>query len=349
MLDRRQFTFSAAATFASSIAAMSWAKPSGIDGFVVHEPTEIAWIIAALSPLGRDGSGAIRRDTPYFAAIERWFAHATTHPVVAALGSDFNLPRFVGNAAEYRFQADGALVQVPSATPLWDDAEGDLFTKYRLDIEGFSKSSNARGFLKREVSTLAAADRALRTAVDMTDIKAWLEAQFTERPAPIQLLVSPLTGGWNWTNLGGAKPRVWVPEPKADSLDSPVKRFGVVASVFTEVDHIYINPVTRSYALEVATAFEKSKGWATEQAWSDYNTAELVFNEYLTWGVFLEYARSRLGTIDFQALSLQVVRFMEDRRGFVRFGNFAAKLSHGLGDWSSGIQAAFPVIITAIE
>ena len=346
MIDRRQFILSAAAPMiGSSLADISWAEPSNSDRFVVHEPTEIAWIIAALSPLGRDG--AIRRDTPYFAAVERWFAHSTTHPVIAALGPDFNLPRLVGNAADYLFQADGALSRVLSATPLWDDAEGDLFTKYRLDIEDFSKRSNARAFLKQQAPILAAADHALRSAVDMTDIKTWLEAEFTERPAPIQLLVSPLTGGWNWTNLGGVKPRVWIPEPKADALDSPVKRFGVVASVFTEVDHIYVNPITRKYAATLEAGFAKAKGWAIEQAWVDYASPELVFNEYMTWSAFLEYARARMVSADYQTLSRKIVRFMEKDRGFVRFGEFLYILKGISGRSGKTLQDDFPAIIAA--
>lgn len=348
MFDRRQIIRYAAATiFCSSTAAVSWGKVRGRDQFVVHAPTEIAWIIAGLSLLGRDGGGAIRRDTPYFAAVERWFSRSATHPVIAALGSDFNLPRLVGNAADYRFGRDGRLARAPSATPLWDDAEGDLFTKYRSDIEDFSRRSNARGFLKREASTLAAADHALHAAVDMTDIKTWLETQFIERSVPIEVLVSPLTGGWNWTNLGGTKPRVWIPEPKAGSLDSSVKRFGVVASVFTEVDHIYVNPVTATYAGTIEAGFAKSKGWATDQAWSDYASAELVFNEYMTWAAFLEYARSRMSPADYQILSMKIVQFMEKDRGFIRFGQFVAILERVSGGSRRALQDNFPAIIAA--
>ncbi|MGQ7478405.1 hypothetical protein ACTGUZ_11320, partial [Streptococcus suis] len=71
--------------------------------WVVHEPTELAWIIAALSAIGRAGGGVIRRDTSYFADLAHWFAPVADHQLVTKLGAYFNLPRFVGNSEDYQF------------------------------------------------------------------------------------------------------------------------------------------------------------------------------------------------------------------------------------------------------
>lgn len=349
MVDRRQLIWGlAASSLWTSDASPAWTKADPVGRFGVEEPTETAWIIASLSPLGKTRRGVIRRETPYFAAVERWFARSVDHPAIAALGADFNLPRFVGNAADYRFGPAGQLVRATDATPLWDDPDGDLFTRHRPEIEDFARRSEARRFLRLNSPTLAASHNALHQAVDMRDITGWLETQFTERPAHVHVFVSPLTGGWNWTNLDGKRPRIWVPEPKPGSLDDPIKRFTTVSSVFTEVDHIYVNPVTKLHASAVETAFAKSKGWASDSAWADYESAELVFNEYMTWGVFLEYARQRLSSPDYDALATKIVRFMENTRGFVRFGDFVARLRRVMGKNTQRLQEAFPTIISSV-
>jgi hypothetical protein len=350
MIDRRHFVYALATMggFAfSTRAARGRAEDTG--QFKVHEPTEIAWIIAGLSPLGKGDGGVIRRDTPYFAAVEHWFAPVSKHPVFAALGSDFNLPRLVGNAADYRFGAAGRLEPATDAAPLWDDKEGDLFTKHRAAIEDFARRSNARRFLKQQRRTLAGSNRTLHAAVDVKDIQTWLEGQFSERSAPVQILVSPMTDGWNWTNLGGKQPRVWVPEPKSASLDDPVKRFITVSSVFTEVDHIYVNPVTTIHAAAVETVFAKAKGWATDAAWADYESAALVFNEYMTWAVFFEYARERMPPTGYDSLAGKIIKFMEKSRGFARFGDFVAVVRRVRGVDRQTLQATFPAIIAACQ
>lgn len=350
MIDRRQFNCGLAAAGIVSLQTPGLAAGSrNATHFAVHEPTEIAWIMAALSPLGRKDGSSIRRDTSYFARLERWFAPHAMHPAVLALGSDFNLPRLVGNAADYSFDADERLIKASGAAPLWDDADGDLFARLRTNIEDFSRVSRARQFLRGESGTFRASYEALEASVDIADITNWLESQFPERPPPVQLLVSPLTGGWNWTNLGGPRPRVWVPEPKSVADADPVARFITVASVFTEVDHIYVNPVTQTLMQSVETVFAKDRRWATDSAWADYDSGELVFNEYMTWSVFLEYARERMSSMDYELLAAKIVRFMEEGRGFIRFAEFAAVVHRLRAPDRMVFHEAFAAIITRCD
>lgn len=346
MANRREFVLGLGAAFFWASRTQTASAQDGEESQPrVHEPTEIAWIVASLSSLGRTSGGVIRRDTSYFDAINLWFQRVIDHPVLGALGSEFNLPRFVGNAADYSFDLRGRLIRSSGAVALWDDAAGDLFTRHRAAVEDFSRRGNARGFLKTQAATLAAAHNALHEAVDIRDIGSWLEAQFTERPATVRVFVSPLTDGWNWTNLGGLEPRIWVPAPKTGAINDIVQRFIIVASVFTEFDHIYVNQVTKQHIAAVESVFAKENKWANEDAWDNYGSAELVFNEYMTWGVFLAYAQERLSSSDYDALAARIVRFMETKRGFLRFGAFVSIVGNVRRERTNRLQELFPEII----
>lgn len=347
LTGRRQFLTGAAISTFWMLSGLESRAKAAAPQQSTPEATEIAWIIAALTPLGRPQGSSIARDTPYFKAIERWFAAHVEHPAIVALGADFNLPRFVGNAADYRFVSGGKLVRTANAMPLWDDAEGDLFTAHRRLVEEFAKKSRARDFLRMQADTLDASRKALAAVIDLSDITAWLQSQFSGRPARVELFVSPLTGGWNWTNVSTRSPRIWVPQPRSAALQDMVSRYVAIASVFTEIDHIYINPVTEVHRLEVETVFARSRLWATDEAWSNYPSGELVFNEYLTWAVCSEFARESLGSADHAAFEARITRFMQERRGFIRFGQFASMLGRLRGIQSARIEDIYPQIIAS--
>jgi Domain of unknown function (DUF4932) len=311
----------------------------------LHEPTEIAWILAALSPIGRISGGVIRRDTPYFAKVEKWFGPVTKHPIFTKLGPDFNLPRLVGNAANYNYAKGERLNRIAGSVALWNDPDGDLFTKNIELIEDFCRRGAARKFLKSEEAIYSAVSSALLSSVDVDDMQRWLEKQFTKRPGPIRVFVSPLTDGWNWTNIDGTEPRIWVPAPNNASNSDPVKRFITVSSVFTEVDHIYVNPISAVHHKVINDVFSKEKGWASDAAWQNYGTPELVFNEYMTWAVFMEYARARMLPADFGVLNMKIVKFMQNQRGFVKFGAFSELIKITRTSSEKSVQDLYPEII----
>lgn len=310
-LDRRVLL----AGLGTSIACPALASSTTVD----LELMEIAWLIAGLTPLGRNGE-ALSRDTAYWRAVEAWFAPYAAHAVVKALGAEFNLPRWIGNAANYRFVGANSLQRSGPPRPMWGDAEGDLFTRFRQETESFVEQSRARAFLGRQAETLASVRKTLFDAVDPQDMQTWLEREFSARPGPMEILVSPVTGGWNFTNLDASKPRLWV--PAVSSPATAYRRFIIVGSIFTEMDHNYVNPATSRLLAEDYDYFTLARGWASPQAWSDYNSPELVLNEYMTWATYLFYARDYLGGDDLRRTEDRTVRFMEKNRGFPKFGLF---------------------------
>jgi hypothetical protein len=345
-MKRRQFICSlGASAFFVPQAGLVCASSPKPERYKVHEPTEIAWILAALSQIGRQSGGVIRRDTEYFSRVEKWFAPYATHKLISDLGAEFNLPRLVGNAANYDFSKNGKLTLTPNSVALWDDMAGDLFTQNKDQIEAFSRVTNARDFLKNERKAFAAVDAALRAAVDIEDIQRWLNAQFSARPGRVRVFVSPLTSGWNWANIDGVEPRIWVPAPYAYADNDVIKKFKIIASVFTEIDHIYVNPISKIHKEAINQIFSKENAWSTETAWQDYDSPELVFNEYMTYALFLEYAKDRMSNQDFVSFKTKIILFIEEKRGFVRFGAFATMLNNMRIASKGSVQDLYPKVI----
>jgi len=318
------------------------------DAFVSLPPTvELALVVASLTDLGREKGRQIRRDTPYYSAVEAHFRAYADMGAVAGLPDGFNLPRLVGNAADFAFDRKGRIVEVDRSGSLWKDAEGDLFRRMRQELEEFADASGFMSFYEKHRDDYAALIEATDQMVDPQDMRAWLEAEFSARPGPARIIVSPLMAGFHWTTLYKSEQRIWIkpPDPAAVAAVSPVDRMRFVRSVFTEVDHSYVNPVTEAMEAEIAAAFRETARWATTQAAENYPTAELQFNEYMTWAAFLLYAAERLSADEFIGLKEGTVSVMVKGRGFRAFGVFADKAIELRESSGRRVEAIIPDLV----
>jgi len=318
------------------------------DTFVSVPPTvELALVVASLTDLGRQEGRQIRRDTPYYSAVEAHFRAYADMGAVVGLPDGFNLPRLVGNAADFAFDRNGRIVEVDRTGSLWKDAEGDLFRRMRQDLEEFAYASGFMSFYENHRDDYAVLIRATEEMVDPQDMRAWLEAEFSARPGPARIIVSPLMAGFHWTTLYKSEQRIWIkpPDPAAVIATSSVDRMRFVRSVFTEVDHSYVNPVTETMEADIAAAFRETTRWATTQAAENYPTAELQFNEYMTWAAFLLYAAERLPAEEFNRLKEQTVSVMVKGRGFRAFGVFADKAISLRNSSGRKVEAIIPDLV----
>jgi hypothetical protein len=104
-----------------------------------------------------------------------------------------------------------------------------------------------------------------------------------------------------------------------------VKKATVQRILFTEVDHAFVNPVTDRYRSQINNAFGDRAKWTTDNS-SFYNSPTAVFNEYMTWAVFLVYVEDKLSAADFATTRQLTVQLMEGSRRFQRFGAFTTEL-----------------------
>lgn len=286
------------------------------------ETVELALIIAGISQLARDNNNAIDRTGSYFADVEAYFAAHSEHPVFAALGADFNLPRLAGNAADFGFDENDRLVEVDSSGSLWHDAENDLFRRYLPLIADFANVSRFREFYSDHQSAYRELVDRTDAASDIERMRCWLESQFTTVPGGSRVYVSPLMANFHWTTLYKPEHRLWVSSAPLQTVDDELTRMRYARVIFTELDHPFVNPVTAQYKQAVEAAFEQSETWVTDNARSNYPSGELQFNEYMTFAVFLMFAADHLSPADFARLREEVISMMAERRGFLAFEAF---------------------------
>jgi hypothetical protein len=345
---RKRTALAAALWISACNQTVQASDPVPEDAFVSLPPTvELALVVASLTDLGRDGSRQIDRGTPYYSAVEAHFSAYADMSAVADLPEGFNLPRLVGNAADFAFDRSGRIVEVDRSGSLWKDAEGDLFRRMHQDLETFAQASGFLSFYEKHRDDYAALIRATHEMVDPHDMRAWLEAEFAARPGPARVFVSPLMASFHWTTLYKSEQRIWLkaPDPAVVAGASALDRMRFGRSVFTEVDHAYVNPVAGTMEADIAGAFGQTARWATAQAAENYPTSELQFNEYMTWAVFLLYAADRLTADEFIRLKKETVSIMVRGRGFRAFDVFADKVIELRSASERKVEAMIPDLI----
>lgn len=294
--------------------------------FELPETVELAMIVAVVSNLDKDGQ-SVRREGDYAEQVLAHFGTHIDHPVFAALGDSFNLPRLAGNAADFAFNKNGEIVEIDASGSIWGDAEGDLFRRYLPLLKDFAETSDFLNFYESQRSVYEGGLEAMRARTDSAPMSNWLEANFTARPGPMQIIVSPLIGGHNWTTLFKPQTRIWVRPPDASedlSQMSDYDRVKHASWVFTELDHSFVNPATKEILSQVEPGFHNLDVWTrTGSSAQDYASAELQFNEYMTWAVYLMFAVDQLPAEDFATLKQDIVSVMVEGRGFVAFEIFA--------------------------
>lgn len=318
------FSLACVAGFAAAASKVS-EKPL----VVVSPSVELALVIAGLSGLDRTSNNSIDREDPYFDEVEAHFQPVADHPVFQALGDSFNLPRLAGNAADYAFDDRGELIKIDDSGSLWGDTDNNLFANHLSLIQDFATRGDFLGFYAAREPLYNRLIFATSEAMNEEVMTRWLHSQYTIRPGAFRLFVSPLLSGFHWTTLFKPEQRIWLnpPDPDESARWSVQQRMSFARAVFTELDHAYVNPVTTTMLDEVTRAFSDLSAWGTEGAIRAYSSPELVFNEYMTWAVFLLFAQSILADEPLAIMSRDIVRMMENGRGFTRFGDFATEAS----------------------
>lgn len=295
----------------------------------VNETVELALILAALSDLDRSTNNSIKRNTDYYTELEDYFKDYRDHPVFDKLGSDFNLPRLAGNAANYKFDEAGKLYLLEGSQDLWKDSAKNYFANNLKEIQDFADKSGYRKFYKSKQDLYARYVRNTAEAVDEKDMLDWLSAQFDIEVRPVKVFISPLMSGFHWTTLYSEQQRIWINplDPSRTKEFSEFEKLRYARVIFTELDHGYVNPVSSRYAEQIEEAMSDPEIWGNTRDAQYYYSPELKFNEYMTWSVYLLYVKDKLNDRpgEFDKIFQETSRAMIKGRGFSQFESFAKK------------------------
>ncbi len=234
-------------------------------------------------------------------------------------------------------------------------------------LEDFARRSRFAEFYRSQKSYYRYHHQLFTSLVDLEDIARWLGEHFEADHQGHQVLLSPLSSSLQYGYLfrdrdaGYSKTVINVPPVNPRHLE--LYSLGVITreqlralsslEVFTELAHHYVNPATDRLVnrLRIARVFGDWEAW---HAGSGYQSPTLVFNEYLTWGLYLLYCNDRFGEAAVEVSARTMEEAME-RRGFLHFSQFtrvllaawqnreAEEIEEIYGDILAGLRDAGPL------
>jgi hypothetical protein len=293
----------------------------------IPEVYELAHVIIAVSEHGKDSYQVHRQGDYYERAIEH-FGPFRGHRVVQEQIFSRSLSRYYGfrsNSYCYAFEGD----KIRPSRVHWNAYWPDAFRPRRRLLEDFASTSGFREFYRANLPYYQQLIDKYRREVPIEQMWQWLEERFPARYDCYRVVLSPLLGGTHNTHrFEGDDYREAVMFVSARSLVKgdidDIDRAQEARTVFTEIDHNYVNPVTDLFAGRVKRVFADLDKWNEQNG---YRSPYMTFNEYMTWAVFILYLSDTADSEElFQQVSGAVADQMINSRQFIRFRQFSDKL-----------------------
>jgi hypothetical protein len=317
-----------AANFTSSYIS----KNKGNFSFEIPEVQELVHIIIALTDRGMSDSNMVNHESPYYKEVIRYFDKFRQEEIVAEFDKQVrgSYSRVKMDACGFYFE--GETIKKDKTYDRLNWGPKNYISPYTKQLEEFSKKSGFREFYKSHKTYYDSLIVLLEKQVPIRKQWNWLEEKFPSRYDNYRITFSPLVKGSHSTNhfeTPAFKQTVmFVAGPMEKSAFSEAVTEGLMSrTVFTEIDHNYVNPVSDKYPDAIDSAFAKRELWAKKGSSADsYSTAYLAFNEYMTWAVFTLYCLEHYDKKDFDIINERTTNFIVERRGFSNYKNFNEKL-----------------------
>jgi hypothetical protein len=270
------------------------------------------------------------------------------HPLIAQPDLTRNYGyAFRDNSICYRFEGE----RIIRAGLYTNMRRPDLFGRQLDRLEDFARVSNFRQFYQENLPYYEQQIDLYRRKVPVRQMWTWLEEQFPNRHDCYKIVFSPLLGashetcGFTKGNFSETIMFISGPGESADAID-PVEQGCLSRVVFTEIDHNYVNRITKNHLDRVNKAFADLSQWNQQDG---YKSAEMTFNEYMTWAAFVLYAydtydANDAATIVERSATSTMVRW----RRFVRFKEFAQELRRHRAEGQT-IPDLYPAILDWAE
>lgn len=325
----------------------------------VPEVRELVNIIFAIHPDGIAGRplGLHRlfyKNDPeyksYYKSVLKHFLPYYSHPAVAKVGSVLakpdkwhSYPYLNLNSYAFKF-SKGKIIPTGEHISLWSK-DKNWMKEYIPLLEDFAKKSDFLRFYKKHEPFYKRLKRRYKKAVDVKRQKRWLEKRFDGKVDSYKILISPLVYGFHCAgqNESNGFKEILM---SISAPDEGVESFKLERVVFTEIDHNYVNPLSDKFKDQIEKSVKPEK-WANSDVRKSYSSALSIFNEYMTWGVFLLYARDTFPEKQQKEIRTSVYDKMKNQRGFTRFPEFGDYLLSKYKKKSSKpIESLYPAVIT---
>jgi hypothetical protein len=291
----------------------------------IPEVFELANIAIAMTLFGQLHPYYVEKDTPYYDEVMQYFAAHKMHPFIKAIQQYYgDVDRF--NFFKMRAVAstmDGNTVVCDKSLIYLESEDDEAQLDEVLSLAGqFASDTGFRSFYEDHLPYYREHLNRFRMATPARDCWRWLERHFPNRYARHRIFISPLTG-WSHFSVGrGDRIDTYIFGP-AEAVSNKVEEGMQTMVFFTEIDHHYVDPVSRIHEQTIDRVFSNVQQWNQQ---GGYRTPFLAFSEYMTWAVFCLYAHDRYSPEEFAEISQGTVEFMTENRHFSRFGEFNDQL-----------------------
>lgn len=308
----------------------------------INEAQELIYIILSVTEFGQKNPNMTRQSTPYFEAVKQHFLPYAWLPVVKQFDTLLNqniINYFLlaGNAYGFRFKGDKLeptqVYNFPAKGIGKFEVKTNPVITYLDGLNEFVKKSGYRKFYKAHSRYYDSLKREYWEFADIAAQKQWLENKFDTRINSYRVLTSPLIAGMNATHTfednNFKEMLLFLPTIKhnPDWTDSFNKAINTRV-IFTEIDHNYVGPVSEQYKDKINVIFDKRDIWvdAANKSTEHYPNPVKVFDEYLTWGLFILYAYDHYNNQEVRDEVVKNVNEMMIKKGFPKGAAFNEEL-----------------------
>ncbi|WP_276966295.1 DUF4932 domain-containing protein [Chryseobacterium sp.] len=294
------------------------------------ESYELGNIILALTEYGKTDPYDVQKIPPYYDEIMSYFEPVKDHPLLKKVNySRKDWKKFLG------FRTDFYAFSFDESGLLKRDFPFNSFGPKEVDenlelINDFVKKSNYRTFYKNHQQFYNTIISNYKEYYYINDTYAFLD-KIAARPAnegdkKYVIAISPLVGGQNCHRDINSSLTVDFPDIGQDLIlgnlkNNIARRLLDNHTVFSEIDHGYVNPVSDQYSKEITESFSLAK-WDKKSGYPGISS----FNEYMTWAVYDLFIKEKFPKEKTDSLSA-IYHKVNIRRGFIAQNLFSEKVA----------------------
>jgi len=294
----------------------------------IPEVQELIFVIFSITDVGLNDSLMINHNSDYYKNVISYFGGFKEEKIVRRIGKKIsvNYNELRMDASNYKFDSSDNLVKnIEFHNLSW--GRRDYLQKYLPDLEVFCKKTQFRKFYATNKDYYDTLINKMKLQAPIVKQHRWLENNFTKKYSNFRIVFSPLSYGKHATNSALKDVVIFVSSPTENSkLSKTLLEARDTRMLFTEIDHNYVNPISDLYLTLINKAFKERKKWTNGMYSSSYKDEYAVFNEYMTWSVFILYALDTYNVQDYNIVKNQIETMMTEYRGFRNFKAFNEKM-----------------------
>jgi len=301
------------------------------------ESYELSNIILALTEYGKTDKWDVQKVPPYYDRIMEYFEPVKNHPLLDSVNySRKKWEKFMG------FRTDAYAFSFDKKNRLKRDFEFQSFSFPEFDkhidlINDFVEKSNFRTFYQENTDFYGKIIANYKEFYFVNKSKAYLEkiaGEAFDDNIKYKIVISPLVGGQNChrdiDSITTADfPNISKELIFGDQNANMTTRIIDNHSLFTEMDHGYINPISDKYEKQIEKYYNKEI-WDKESGYIGMDS----FNEYITWAVYDLFVKEQ-----FPKYADSVIlpyHYVNVQRGFFASDFFAKKVVELMAKNKSG-------------